>query len=442
MVINKEDIIARAEDLHVKFVRLQFTDIFGRFKNIAVTVDNLENALDGQLMFDSSAIEGVVENEEADIYLKPDPATFVVFPWRPREGAVARLICDILNPDGTTFDSCPRQALKKVLELAAGCGYSVQVGPEVEFFLFQTDERGRPTTNAHDIAGYCDLSPADLGENARRDMVLNLEDMGFHIGASHHEKAPGQHEIDLKVDAALAAADKIATFKFVVRTIAQRHGLYASFMPKPLYEVNGSGLHLNMALFKDGRNSFYDPQRPDGLSETALYFIGGVLKHIRGMTAITNPIVNSYKRLVPSDVAPVYVAWSEKSRNGVIRVLAALDQATRLEIRHPDPACNPYLALAAIIHAGLDGIANRTLPPECLDRNPFELTNPERRQLGIKRLPRNLEEALQELARDELIQEAIGPGIYAKFMAVKQREWDAFHDQVHQWEIDYYLKNY
>lgn len=356
MALTKEDVIQMAAEANVKFVRLQFTDIFGVLKNVAITVEQLEKALDGEMMFDGSSIEGFVRIEESDMYLKPDPNTFAVFPWRPREGSVARLICDIYNADGAPFSGCPRNTLKRVLSEAAEMGYTMNVGPEAEFFLFLTDESGRPTTITHDKAGYFDLTPVDLGENARRDMVLTLEELGFEIEASHHEVAPGQHEIDFKYDDALDIADKIMTFKFVVRTIAQRHGLHATFMPKPVFGIAGSGMHMNQSLFKGEQNAFYDPTTPDQLSAEAYYYIGGLIKHAKAIAAIVNPTVNSYKRLVSGYEAPVYIAWSAANRSPLIRIPSKKGMSTRIELRNPDPACNPYLAIAVCLKAGLDGI--------------------------------------------------------------------------------------
>ncbi|QGP93676.1 Glutamine synthetase [Neomoorella glycerini] len=436
--LTREDILQRVKELNVRFIRLQFTDIFGVLKNVAITTKELEKALDGELMFDGSSIHGFVRIEESDMYLRPDPSTFAIFPWRPADGAVARLICDVYNPDGTPFAGCPRGALKKVLAEAEAMGYTMYAGPEAEFFLFHTDGR-KPTLETHDQAGYFDLSPVDLGEDARRDMVLALEAMGFEIEASHHEVAPGQHEIDFKYDNALATADKIATFKFVVRTIAQRHGLHATFMPKPVAGINGSGMHTHQSLFKDGQNAFYDPGDPLQLSQTAYYYIGGLMHHARAMAAVTNPTVNSYKRLVPGFEAPVYIAWSPRNRSPLIRVPAKRGASTRIELRNPDPACNPYLALAVMLKAGLDGIKKQIQPPAPVERNIYEMTAAERRDLGIGSLPGDLKEALEELSRDNVIREALGDHIYERFVEAKEKEWDEYRVQVHQWEVEQYL---
>ncbi|MGI9862307.1 type I glutamate--ammonia ligase [Moorella naiadis] len=436
--LTKEDVLQRVKEMNVRFIRLQFTDIFGVLKNVAITPGELEKALDGELMFDGSSIHGFVRIEESDMYLRPDPSTFAIFPWRPMDGAVARLICDVYNPDGTPFAGCPRGVLKKALAEADAMGYTMYAGPEAEFFLFHTDGK-KPTLETQDQAGYFDLSPVDLGEDARRDMVLSLEAMGFEIEASHHEVAPGQHEIDFKYDNALATADKIATFKFVVRTIAQRHGLHATFMPKPVAGINGSGMHTHQSLFKDGKNAFYDPDAPLQLSEIAYHYIGGLMHHARAFAAVTNPTINSYKRLVPGFEAPVYIAWSPRNRSPLIRVPAKRGASTRIELRNPDPACNPYLALAVMLKAGLDGIKNKLQPPAPTERNIYEMTAAERRDLGIGSLPGDLKEALAELAKDEVIREALGEHIYARFVEAKQKEWDEYRLQVHPWEVQQYL---
>jgi len=439
---EKNEILTRAKELGVKFIRLQFTDILGVLKNVAITTEELEKALDGELMFDGSSILGFVPIEESDMSLRPDPKTFAVFPWRPRDGAVARLICDVYNPDGTPFAGCPRNTLKRTLAEAAKLGLTMQVGPECEFFFFYVDEQGRPTLKTHDEAGYFDLSPVDFGENARRAIVLALEEMGFEIEASHHEVAPGQHEIDFKYSDALDVADKIVTFKFVVRTIAQRHGLHATFMPKPVFGINGSGMHMHQSLFRGNQNAFYNPDAPDGLSDIAHYYIGGLLKHAPALTAIASPTVNSYKRLVPGYEAPVYIAWSERNRSALVRIPAKRGLSTRVEYRSPDPSCNPYLAIAACLQAGLDGIKQNILPPEIVDRNIYHMSNEEREKLEIGTLPGNLAEALEELKADEVIIRSLGEHVFNHFMEAKTKEWDNYRIQVHQWEISEYLSKF
>ena len=436
---SKQDIIRIVEEEDVEFIRLQFTDIFGALKNVAITSSQLEKALDNRVMFDGSSIEGCVRIEEPDMYLYPDLDTFTIFPWRPQQGKVARIICDVYNADGTPFAGASRMVLKKQIDEAAKMGYSFNVGPECEFFLFHQDDNGQPTTITHEKAGYFDLGPVDLGENARRDMVLTLEDMGFEIEASHHEVAPAQHEIDFKYDEALTTADNIMTFKLAVRTIAKRHGLFASFMPKPKQGVSGSGMHINMSLSKDGKNIFDDPSGELGLSKEAYYFIGGIMKHIKGMTAITNPLVNSYKRLVPGYEAPIYIAWSATNRSPLIRIPSTRGEGTRVELRSPDPSANPYLALAVCLAAGLDGIRNQTMPPKGVQGNVFELTPEDKERLAIDSIPADLHEAVEEFKKDELIQSVLGEHISRKFVEAKEAEWTQYRAQVTPWEIEEYL---
>lgn len=439
---TKEDIMELVQDEDVEFIRLQFTDMFGQMKNVAITVSQLGKALDNRCMFDGSSIEGFARIEEADMILYPDLNTLAIFPWRPQQGKVARLICDVKRPGGEPFEGDPRYVLKRAVREAAELGYTFEVGPECEFFLFHTDENGLPTTITHEKAGYFDLGPLDLGENARRDMVLTLEDMGFVVESSHHEIAPAQHEIDFQYDEALAAADNIMTFKLAVKTIAKRHGLHATFMPKPKFGVNGSGMHINMSLAKDGKNIFSDPTDKNGLSREAYWFIGGIMKHMKGMTAITNPLVNSYKRLVPGYEAPVYIAWSATNRSPLIRIPSSRGEHTRIELRCPDPAANPYLALAVCLRAGLDGIVNHIDPPESVDCNIFELTEEERKSRGIEAVPASLREAVSELEKDELIREVLGVHMADKYIRAKKEEWEKYTAQVTEWEISQYLNQY
>lgn len=436
---TKQDIMRIVEEEDVEFIRLQFTDIFGMMKNVAITTSQLGKALDNKCMFDGSSIEGFVRIEESDMYLHPDLDTFAIFPWRPQQGKVARIICDVYCTDGTPFEGDCRYILKKQIEEAKKMGYVFNVGPEVEFFLFHQDENGQPTTISHEKAGYFDLGPVDLGENARRDMVLTLEDMEFEIEASHHETAPAQHEIDFKYDEALVTADNIMTFKLAVKTIAKRHGLFASFMPKPKEGVAGSGMHINMSLSKDGKNLFDDPDGKLGLSEEAYYFIGGIMKHLKGMTAISNPLVNSYKRFVPGFEAPIYIAWSTKNRSPLIRIPASRGASTRLELRSPDPAANPYLTLAVCLAAGLDGIKNRIMPPDAVSANVFDLTETEKEALQIEAIPEDLNAAIEELKSDALIRDVLGEHIVGKYVDAKKREWINYRAQVTRWEIDEYL---
>lgn len=440
---SKEDIFRIVEEEDVEFIRLQFTDIFGVLKNVAITSSQLEKALDNKCMFDGSAVEGFARIEESDMYLYPDYNTFEIFPWRPQQGRVARLICDVYKPDGTPFEGDPRSVLKKVVKEAEDMGYIFNVGPECEFFLFHTDDNGLPTTNSHEKAGYFDIGPTDLAENVRRDMVLSLEDMGFEVEASHHEVAPAQHEIDFKYDDALTTADKIMTFKLTVKTIAKRHGLYATFMPKPKYGTSGSGMHINMSLAtKDGKNIFADANGKLGLSEDAYHFIAGIMEHMNGMTAITNPLVNSYKRLVPGYEAPVYIAWSATNRSPLIRIPASRGNETRVELRSPDPAANPYLALATCLAAGLDGIKRKLVAPESVDCNIFEMTDEQRKEVGIESLPENLHEAVNYMKKDQFVTEVLGEHITNIYTEAKLQEWYSYRIQVTQWEIEEYLSKF
>lgn len=437
---TREDILRMAQEEDVGFIRLQFTDIFGVMKNIAVTANQLERALDNQVIFDGSSIEGFARIEDSDMYLYPDFNTFEIFPWRPQQGKVARLICDVYKADRKAFESDPRYILKKVLAEAKEMGYTFDVGPECEFFLFHTNEDGQPTTISHEHAGYFDLGPLDLGENARRDMVLTLEDMGFEIEASHHEVAPAQHEIDFRYDEALATADNIMTFKLVVKTIAKRHGLHATFMPKPKYGINGSGMHINMSLSRDGINVFQDEKDVNGISKEAYYFIGGLMKHMKAVSFITNPVVNSYKRLIPGYEAPVYIAWSAKNRTPLIRIPGTRGNSTRIELRSPDPSANPYLALAVCLAAGLDGIRNKVMPPDSIDCNVFEMTEEERKAAGVEELPGSLREAAKEFQNDSFIQNVLGEDLSKKYLEAKKKEYAEYSSQVTEWELSRYLQ--
>ncbi len=439
---TKEDVISMVKESGVKFIRLQFTDLSGQLKNVAITTEQLSKALDNELMFDGSSIEGFVRIEESDMYLRPDLDTFAIFPFRPKEGGVARLMCDVYTPEGEPFAGCPRSQLRRMIALAAKEGYSMNCGPEAEFFMFHTDGNGGPTLHTHDQGGYFDLAPTDLGEGARREMVLNLEQMGLEIEASHHEVAPGQHEIDFKYSDALRTADDLSTFRFVVRTVAQRHGLYATFMPKPIAMINGSGMHTHLSLFQNGSNIFHDPDAPDEMSKEMLYFIGGLLAHAKGYTAVTNPLVNSYKRLVPGYEAPVYIAWSHRNRSPLVRVPARRGVGTRVELRNPDPSCNPYLAFAVMLRAGLDGIHNKITPPDPVNLNIYAMTDDQKREYSIEQLPGTLHQAVLELDKDPVIQEALGEHIYDRFREGRLQEWHDYRIQVHDWEIKQYLARF
>ncbi|WP_299118445.1 type I glutamate--ammonia ligase [uncultured Eubacterium sp.] len=440
MAYTKQKILNVAQSEDVEFIRLQFTDLFGTLKNVAITKSQLAKALDNKIMFDGSSIEGFARIEESDMYLYPDYDTFEILPFRPHQGKVARMICDVYKPDGTQLENDPRFILKRVIGAAAEMGYKFNVGPECEFFLFHTDDNGNPTTISHEKGSYFDLGPTDLGENARRDIVLNLEEMGFEVEASHHEVAPAQHEIDFRYGEALETADKIMTYKLTVKTIAKRHGLYASFMPKPKYGVCGSGMHINMSLSDmEGNNIFANPDDHNGLSKEAYSFIAGIMEHVRSMTAITNPIVNSYKRLVPGFEAPTYIAWSATNRSPLVRVPASRGAGTRVELRCPDCACNPYLAIAVCLAAGLDGIKRGLTPPDSVQKDIYEMTEQERVEAGIGNLPSNLYEAIQEMKKSEFVKKVLGEEVFNKYIRAKSEEWDEYTSQVTDWEIDRYL---
>ena len=440
MAYTKDDIIRLVRDEDVEFIRLQFPDIFGTMKNLAITSSQLEKALKNKCMFDGSLIDGFARVEESDMILYPDIDTFVTFPWRPQQGKVARFICDIHRPDGSRFSGDTRLILQNSVKHAREMGYTFNVGTSNEFFLFNTDENGNPTTQTFEKAGYFDVAPIDMGENARRDIVLGLEQMGYEVESSNHEQAPAQHEINFHYTEGLTAADNIMTFKFAVKTIAKRHGLHATFMPKPLCKAPGSGMHINISLHSEGRNIFYSESSPDGLSDEAKYFIGGLMKHIYGMTAILNPIVNSYKRLSPgNDAAPAYVAWSFSNRTSLIRIPSSAGENTRIELRSPDSASNPYLALALCLEAGLDGIKNKIEPPADIEGNIYNMTSSERERAGINTLPENLGAALEELKKDEFVCSILGENITRKFIDAKLNEFADYRAHVSQWEVEHYL---
>ena len=441
---KKEDIFRMVEEEDVEFIRLQFTDMFGMLKNVAITAGQLEKALNNRCVFDGSAIEGFVREEETDMYLHPDLDTFTISPWRPQQGKVARLVCDVYGPDGTPFEGDPRYILKKVLKEAEELGFYFNVGPECEFFLFHTDEEGRPTTKTHEMAGYFDVAPIDLAENVRRDIVLNLEEMGFEIESSHHEIAPAQHEVDFQYEKGLKAADNILTFKMAVKSIAKQHGLHATFMPKPKAGVNGSGMHINMSLEdKLGKNLFADTDDKLGLSRLAYEFMAGILAHIKSMCLLTNPIVNSYKRLIPGYDAPVYIAWSRATNRGqIVRIPSSRGASTRLELRSPDSAMNPYLALAACLAAGLDGIKNHMELPEPVVQNIYAMDEETIKERGIDHLPETLGEAIDEFEEDVFLRKVLGDHIFYKYLEAKKEEWNVFRSQVTDWEIGEYLYKY
>lgn len=439
---TKEDIIRMVEEEHIDFIRMQFTDIFGQAKNVAITASQIKKAVNNQIAIDGSSIEGFTRIHESDQYLYPDLDTFTVLSWYEQQGKVARLICDVYNPDGTPFIGDPRGVLKRVLTHAAENGYTFNVGPECEFFLFELDKDGKPTTKTGDEAGYFDLGPIDHGDYIRREVCLALENLNFEIEASHHECAAGQHEIGFKYAEALNAADNIITFKQTVKKIAYANGLHATFMPKPIYGTPGSGMHINMSLFKDGKNVFFDPDGDRGLSKDAYSFIAGLLAHVKGMTAITNPLVNSYKRLVPGYEAPCYLAWSASNRSALIRIPAARGNSTRVELRNPDPSCNPYLALAVCLAAGLDGIEKGMVPPAEITENIFDMNAEARQEHGIEDLPPSLEHALAALKVDSLVASVLGPHVYAQYIAGKEKEWEEYCTRVSSWEVAKYMVLY
>ncbi|KZU43664.1 type I glutamate--ammonia ligase [Lactiplantibacillus plantarum] len=442
---SKDDIRRIVKEENVNFLRLMFTDLFGTIKNVEVPVSQLDKLLDNKLMFDGSSIDGFVRIEESDMYLYPDLSTWLIMPWNTEHGKIARIICEVYTSDRKPFEGDPRNNLIRVLNDMREAGYtSFNCGTEPEFFLFKMNEKGEPTTELNDKGSYFDLSPMDLGENCRRDIALELERLGFNVEASHHEVAPGQHEIDFKYADALSAADHIQTFKLVVKTIARKYNLWATFMPKPLNGVNGSGMHVNMSLFHDQGNAFYDANDKNGLelSSDAYHFLGGLMKHARSYTAVTNPTVNSYKRLVPGYEAPVYVAWSASNRSPMIRIPSARGLSTRLELRSVDASTNPYLAFAAVLEAGLDGIKNGIEPPKSVDRNIYVMDEDERAAAGIADLPSTLHNALKEFQTDSTMKKALGPHIYQSFLEAKRLEWASYRQQVSEWERDQYMELY
>jgi len=443
--MTRDEIMKIIEEKNIHFFRLQFVDIFGFMKNVAIPRSQIEKALDGKIMFDGSSIDGFVRIDESDMYLIPDYDTFVVLPWRNKEGvAAARVICDVYRADGKTpFEGCPRVNLKRVLAEAKEQGYTMNVGTEAEFFLFELDDNGLPTTKTGDVAGYFSLDPEDKANDCRREIIETLEKMGFEIEASHHEVAEGQHEINFKYADALACADNTITFKWVVKSIAAKYGLYATFMPKPIFGINGSGMHTNQSLFNlDGTNAFFDESGELQLSETAFKYIAGILKNAPSFVAVTNPLVNSYKRLVPGYEAPVYAAWSASNRSALVRIPAARGMSTRTEVRCPDPSTNPYLALAMMLNAGLDGIKNDLPVPEAVNKDIFEMSELQMSDEGVTVLPGSLMEALEAFKANPLSKETLGAHIYEKYIEAKTAEWDSYRCSVTQWELDKYFSVY
>jgi len=438
MTNSKEDVIKAIETLNVKFIRLQFTDTLGVVKDVEIPVTQIEKALTVGISFDGSSIEGMVRIDESDMILKPDIKTFVVLPWSKEKSVVARMICDIHLPDGRPFEADPRYVLKKVMNEAKEMGFELNVGPELEFFLFKKDG-DVATTTPHDFGRYFEFAPTDLTEDIRRDIVLTLTELNFDIEASHHEVAFGQHEIDFKYGDALTTADNVVTFKYVTKTIAKMHGLHATFMPKPIANDCGSGMHINVSLSKDGKNAFYDPEGDMEISDTARHFIAGVLDHIKAICCISNPLVNSYKRLVPGYEAPVYITWSGANRSSLVRIPSARGNSTRVELRNPDPSCNPYLTFAATLAAGLDGIKNKKDPGNMVDYNIFDFTEQQLKEKGIETLPVTLNESTEYIEKDELLKEKLGHHVHDNILRLAKAEWDAYRKEVHEWEIKRYL---
>ncbi|MDP2215962.1 MAG: glutamine synthetase family protein [Methanolobus sp.] len=435
---NKDDVIKAIETHNVKFIRLQFTDIQGTVKDVEIPITQIEKALTSGISFDGSSIEGMVRIDESDMVLKPDTKTFAILPWGRDKGVVARMICDVHLPDGRPFEADPRFVLRKVMKEAEEMGFQLNVGPELEFFLF-AKENGKATTIPNDYGRYFEFAPTDLAEDIRREIVLTLTDLDFDIEASHHECACGQHEIDFKYDDALTTADNVVTFKYVTRTIAKIHGIHATFMPKPKANESGSGMHVNLSLSKDGKNAFYDPEKDMQISDIARYFIAGVMDHIKAISCIANPLVNSYKRIVPGYEAPVYITWSGANRSSLIRIPTPRGNSTRTELRSPDPSCNPYLTFAAILAAGLDGIRNKKMPAKIVDYNIFDLTKEQLKERDIETLPGTLSESADYLEKDAFLREKLGVHVHDNILRLARAEWDAYRIQVHEWEIERYL---
>lgn len=436
---SQEQVLKTIQEKNVEFLRLQFSDIQGIVKNVAIPTTQMGKALKSGISFDGSSIEGFARIQESDMVLRPDLSTFSLLPWRTKDGSnEARLICDVHLPNGKPFEGDPRYVLKRQLEMAREMGYKMNVGPELEFFLFEKQNGGSATT-PHDFGGYFDLGPVDLAEDVRREIIRALTQMGFTIEASHHEVARGQHEIDFVYDDALKNADKVVTFKYVTKTIAMREGLRATFMPKPIFGAAGTGMHVNISLFRGDENAFYDPQMPNNISDLARFFVGGLIEHACAVTAIANPLINSYKRLVSGFEAPVYITWSGPNRSSLIRIPAGRGLSTRLEFRSPDPTCNPYLTFAVILAAGMDGIKRGIDPGDAVDLNVYHLTEAERRSMGIKTLPANLKEALDYLEGDKVIRSALGEHVFENIMRLGRLEWEAYNTYVHPWEVERYI---
>lgn len=440
----KGKVLEKVKEDDVKFANLQFTDIQGAIKSVTITVEHLETSLDDGTWFDGSSIEGFARIHESDMILKPDPATYAILPWEPQEKKVARFFADVYRPDGKPFEGDPRYILKRAIEKAEKMGYQFNTGPELEFFLFKTDN-GKISPVPHDVGGYFDYSARDMASDVRRGIVFALESFGMHVEMSHHEVAPGQHEIDVRFSDALSSADNSITLKHTVKSIAQLHDLYGTFMPKPIYGINGSGMHVHQSLFdmKTGKTAFFDSKDPYHLSKTAYGFIAGQLEHVRAMSAVLAPTVNSYKRLVPGYEAPVYICWGKINRSALIRIprySPGREQSTRAELRCPDPSCNPYLAFAVMLHAGLDGIKRKLRPPNPVEEDVYEFDNKKLDEMYIKTLPASLGEALDEMRKSKLVREALGDHTFENYLTAKRMEWDEYRTNVSDWEITKYLE--
>jgi len=436
--MTKEDVLRTVKDKNVKFIRFWFTDVLGMLKSFAVTAEMLEEALAEGMGFDGSSIEGFARIHESDMVAMPDPSTFAVLPWRPREYAVARMFADVRQPDGTPYVGDPRYALKRMLKEAEDMGYTMYIGPELEYFYFQNAEG----TKTLDRGGYFDLTPLDTASDLRRETILALESLGIEVEYSHHEVAPSQHEIDLRYMEALKMADASMTYRLVVKEIAERHGVYATFMPKPIFGENGSGMHTHQSLFKGKKNAFYDGNDPFNLSEDGKAYIAGILRHAKEMCLVIAQWANSYKRLVPGYEAPVYVSWARRNRSALVRVpmyKPGKEQATRMEFRCPDPACNPYLAYAVMLAAGLKGIKEKYKLPDPVEEDIFEMSPTAREQAGIESLPGSLGQAIEATKDSEVVRHALGDHIFDKFIQNKMIEWDRYRTHVSQWELDTYL---
>ncbi|HBT39386.1 MAG: Glutamine synthetase [Thermotoga sp. 50_1627] len=437
--MKAEDVLKLVEDENVQFVRLQFSDINGNVKNVEIPTQELPRAFERGIMFDGSSIEGFVRIEESDMYLRPDPETFAILPWTTDGIKSARLICDVYKPDGTPFEGDPRYRLKLVVEKAKKMGFVPYAGPELEFFVVPRDSKGFPVAETLDRGSYFDLLPLNQVESLRSEAAVALRTMGIDVEASHHEGAPSQHEVDFRYDELVRTADNTQTVKLVLKTIAIKHNLHVTFMPKPFFGINGSGMHTHLSLFRDGENAFHDPSASDGLSKTLYYFVGGLIAHAKEITALTNPTVNSYKRLVPGYEAPVNIAWSKANRSALIRIPAARGKSTRIEYRAPDPSCNAYLALAVMMAAGLDGIEKRIEPPLPIEENIYAMSDEKKAQIKIESLPGSLKDALEEMKNSTLVREVLGEHIFRKFLDLKRREWREFSINVTDWEIRRYL---